>query len=78
MSWSTIFSHVGTIFCLPGLNQYKAEDKVSCSRTEQRASSELQTQNPYEPIQIQLSDKPTSCNNPLASEDRCSGIKSCE
>ena len=24
------FSHVGTIFCLPGLNQYYAVDKMSC------------------------------------------------
>ena len=32
------FSHVRT--GLPGLNQYKAEDKVSCSRTQRSASSE--------------------------------------
>ena len=29
-----LFNHVGTISCLPGLNQYKEEDKVSCSRTQ--------------------------------------------
>ena len=29
-----LFSHVGMISCLPGLNQYQAEDKVSCSRTQ--------------------------------------------
>ena len=28
-----VFSHVGT--CLPVLNNYQAEDKVSCSRTQQ-------------------------------------------
>ena len=27
------FSHVGTISCLPGFNQYKAADKVYCPET---------------------------------------------
>ena len=40
MSQSTICSHVG-IF--PGLNQYKAEDKVSCSKTQYSAPGESQT-----------------------------------
>ena len=26
-----MFSHLGMISCLPGLNQHKAADKVSCS-----------------------------------------------
>ena len=26
-----LFSHVGTIFCLPGLNQYKADSQVTCT-----------------------------------------------
>ena len=30
-----IFSHVATISSLPWLNQYLAEDKVFCSRTQQ-------------------------------------------
>ena len=30
-------------FCLPGLNQYYAKDKVSCSRTQHSASSESRT-----------------------------------
>ena len=34
------FSHVGMFSCLPGLNQYKAEDKVSSSRTQHSASVE--------------------------------------
>ena len=38
------FSHVGT--GLPGLNHYKAEDKVSCSRTQCSASGEARTCNP--------------------------------
>ena len=31
------FSHVGTISCLPLLNQYDAVDKVSCSSTQHSA-----------------------------------------
>ena len=38
------FSHVRT--GLSGLNQYKAEDKMSCSRTQCSASGEAQTRNP--------------------------------
>ena len=34
------FSHVGMISCLPGLNQYEAEDKVCCTRTQHSASGE--------------------------------------
>ena len=40
------FSHVKTIFCLPGLNPYQAEDKVSCSRTQHSASVETRTKDP--------------------------------
>ena len=40
-SQSTFVSHVGT--GLPGLNQYLAEDKVSCSRTQHNASGEART-----------------------------------
>ena len=35
--------------CLPGLNQYLAEDRVSYSRTQDSASSESQTRNPWIP-----------------------------
>ena len=34
------FRHVGTFLCLPWLNQYKVEDKVSCSRPQLSVSSE--------------------------------------
>ena len=34
------FSHVKMISCLPGLNQYEAEDKMSFSRTQHSASGE--------------------------------------
>ena len=37
------FSHVRSLSCLPGLNQYKAEDKVSCSRIQCSASNETRT-----------------------------------
>ena len=33
------FRHVRTFFCLPEVNQYQAEDEVSCSRTEHSVSS---------------------------------------
>ena len=38
------FSHVG--MGLHDLNQYQAEDKVSCSRTQRSASGDAQTHNP--------------------------------
>ena len=41
------FSHVGK--GLPGLNQYEAVDKVSCSRTQCSASGEAQTNIPLSP-----------------------------
>ena len=34
------FSHVKTISCFPGLNQYLAEDKVYCPRTHHSAFCE--------------------------------------
>ena len=34
------FSHVRMIFYLSELDKYKAEEKVSCSRTQRRVSSE--------------------------------------
>ena len=37
------FSHAGT--GLPGLNQYLAQDKVFCSRTQRSASGEAGTRN---------------------------------
>ena len=37
------YSRVGTISCLPGLSQYQAMDKVSCSRTQRSDSDGLQT-----------------------------------
>ena len=37
------FSHI--LIDLPGLNQYKAEDKVSCLRTEGSTVNEVQTRN---------------------------------
>ena len=37
---NTFFSHVTTLSCLPWLNQYIAEDKVSCSRTHYSQYSE--------------------------------------
>ena len=41
------FSHVWTIAFLPGFNQdYKAEDKESCSQTQGRSSGEPWTSNP--------------------------------
>ena len=42
------FTHVRTISCLPGLNQYLAGDKVSCSRTQHSdsAGGESRTCNP--------------------------------
>ena len=43
------FSHVWTIACLPGLNQYQAADKVSCSRTQHSDSGESRTGNPLIP-----------------------------
>ena len=43
MSHLTIFSHV--VMGLPGYNQYYAEDKVSCSRTQCSACGEAQTHN---------------------------------
>ena len=39
---STIFQSCLTISCLLGLNQYSAEDKGSCSRTEHSAFGESQ------------------------------------
>ena len=44
-SQSTIFSHSGMISCLPGLNQYQTEDKVSCLRTQCNTSGESLTSN---------------------------------
>ena len=41
------FSHVSMFSCLAGLNQYKAEDQVSCSRTQHSVSSEFQTMGIY-------------------------------
>ena len=38
------FSHFGT--GLPGLNQYKAEDKVSCPRRQHSALGEARNRNP--------------------------------
>ena len=38
-----VFSHVETFSCLPGLNLYKAEDKMSCSWTYHSASGESLT-----------------------------------
>ena len=63
------FSHVRMISCLPVLNQYKAADKVSCSRTQRSDStgSESRTSNPLITILMlyQLSHcallHPTSC-----------------
>ena len=43
------FSHVGMIPCLPGLNQCKAADKVSWSRTQNSDSGESQTSHPLIP-----------------------------
>ena len=42
-----ISSHIGTVFlCLSRLNQYLAEDKVSCARTQHSASGESRTSDP--------------------------------
>ena len=35
------FDHFSDFYCLPGLNQTQAEDKVSCSRTQHSASLSL-------------------------------------
>ena len=37
------YSHARAFSFLPGLNQYLAENEVSCSRTQHSASSESQT-----------------------------------
>ena len=42
------FSHVETYSSLPGLNQYYAEDKVSCSQ--HSASGESRTGDPLIPV----------------------------
>ena len=46
------FSHVATISCLLGLNQYQRVDKVSCPMTQHSdsAGSESQTSSPSIPI----------------------------
>ena len=41
-----VFSHARLPCCLPRLNQYLAENKVSCSRAQQSAFGEPQTSNP--------------------------------
>ena len=55
---STFFSHVWTD--LPGLNQYQAADKVSCSMTQNSdmASSETQTSNSTVPHSNALPTEP--------------------
>ena len=49
--YQQFFSHTRMISCLQGLNQYKAADKVSCSRTQlsDSTSGESQTSNPLIP-----------------------------
>ena len=43
------FSYVGTFSCLPRLNHYLVEDKVSCLKTKHNVSSEYRTSNPSIP-----------------------------
>ena len=45
-SCQQFFSQVGTIPCILGLNQYKAEDKVCRSKTQGGSSGESRTGNP--------------------------------
>ena len=40
------FAVMSIISCLPGSSQYKAEDNVSCSRTQLSASSQSLTSDP--------------------------------
>ena len=56
---STIFSHV--VMGLPGLNQYKTADKVSCSRTQHSESAGSET-----PTTV------ATQSNALPSEPSCS------
>ena len=40
------YSHEGTFSCVPALNQYLAEDHMSCSNTQHSDSGESQTSDP--------------------------------